>query len=506
MLITDTLKQHSAVHPGKPAMISGDRTVTYKELYSEAKRVASYLLDYKRTCPIGEDYKIAILMKNRVEFLYYFLGAAMAGWIAVPFDTKWSKKELALTLRQVEPQLLVMDKLYAERLPSSIKETQIKIIHYGNGTLSQDGLLDKEDDPLISDQLPFYMGFTSGTTGKPKGFIRSHRSWVKSFEGSQVEFGIQPEEWVLVPGPLAHSTFLYAAVHAFFIGATVVLLDKFSPLKVLDQIKKFPVSVVYMVPTMFEALSLELEEKDIKPEKNQVRAILSAGAKWSPESKQKVSCWFPHAELFEFYGASELSFITVIGPEGNRQKPDSVGRPFHLVKLSIRNEEGKEVKPGEIGKLFVQSPFVFAGYYRNEEETKQVLQDGWATVHDLARQDEEGYIYLIGREKNMIICGGLNVYPEEVESILKQLPEIEEAVVLGETDPYWGEKVIAVVQFKQGMTRMVRDIQTYCRQQLAGYKCPRVIHVMNDIPYTSSGKVARKVLMERLFQNKGVRA
>lgn len=502
MLITDTLINHSTVYPDKPAVISGDRTLTYGELFSEVKPIASYLLEYKRTHPKKDDYKIAILMKNRVEFLYYFLGAAMAGWIAAPFDPKWRKNELEMTVQQVEPQLLVTDKSFADRLSPMMDGQSIQIIIHEEFRPTAVGVLDRVHDQEISDQQAFYMGFTSGTTGRPKGFIRSHRSWLKSFEGSQVEFGIQSHEWVLAPGPLVHSTFLYAAVHALFIGATVILLDKFSPLKVLDQMTRFPVAVVYMVPTMFEALAAELEEKQMRPGENQVRAILSAGAKWSQESKQKVAGWFPHAQLYEFYGASELSFITVIGPEGNREKPDSVGRPFHLVQLSIRDDAGNEVKQGEIGKLYVQSPFVFTGYYRNEEETKQVLQDGWATVHDLARQDQDGFIYLIGREKNMIICGGLNVYPEEVEHVLKQLPEIEEAVVLGEHDSYWGEKVIAVVQFKPGMVRTVRDLQTACRQRLAAYKCPRVIHVMNDIPYTSSGKVARKALMDRLSQIK----
>ncbi len=498
MLITDTLSNHSTVHPDKPAIISGDRTITYKELFIQVNQVASYLQDAKRNHPIGNDKKIAILMKNRVEFLYYFLGAAKAGWIAVPMDPKWSKKELEMALHQYEPQMVVIDESYVDRLPHFMNETQIMIANHEALNLTTDLSLDTLVDQEISDQQPFYMGFTSGTTGRPKGFIRSHRSWVKSFEGSQVEFGILPEEWVLVPGPFVHSTFLYAAVHALFIGATVVLLDKFSPLKVMDQITRFPVTVMYMVPTMFEALAAEIEEEKIKLEKNQIRMILSAGAKWSPESKQKVSCWFPQAHLFEFYGASELSFITVLGPEGNRLKPDSVGRPFHQVNLAIRDDEGNEVKVGEIGKLFVQSPFVFTGYYRNEEETKQVLQDDWATVHDLAWQDEDGYIYLVGREKNMIICGGLNVYPEEVENVLKRMPEIEEAVVFGKPDTYWGEKVIAVIQFKQGQDRKARDIQTNCRKYLAGYKCPRDIHVMKDIPYTSSGKVARKLLMDRL--------
>jgi long-chain acyl-CoA synthetase len=506
MLITEPISMHARHHPFKPAVVSGEAALTYKELYQSSYEVSQVLRAYQRTRPEDLEYKIAILLPNTIEFLQVFLGAAAAGWIAAPFDVKWSAKELQSTLAECEPQLLIVDETFVRFFPSVPSSTRIITINRHDGLskwLNKPG-----DEPpvqhLPQDSEPFYMGFTSGTTGKPKAFIRSHRSWVTSFAGSQAEFGIDSDDHVLVPGPLVHSHFLYASVQAIFTGATVYLLDKFSPVKWIDLTQLYPITMVYMVPTMFEALFSTFEEGQTQISTTcQIRAFLSSGAKWSPASKHKISYWFPEAQLFEFYGASELSFVTVLDPEGNRLKPDSVGRTFHGVNLSIRREDGTEAAVNEVGKLFVQSDMVFSGYYRNEEETSRILQkDGWATVDDLAKRDEDGYIYLVGREKNMIIYGGLNVYPEEVEKAIRQFPSVEEVVVLGIPDEYWGEKIIAVIVLKQGMDVKPRELQIYCREHVSAYKCPREFILMESLPYTTSGKVARsrlkKLVTERI--------
>ena len=506
MLITEPISTYAKQHPHKPAIVSGDNVVTYHELHQSIHQVSEMLQAYAKTQPNNSEskYKIAILLANQFEFLYLFLGAAAAGWIAAPFDVKWNEKELLSTLTDCQPQLLVVDETYSHRLPSIPSTTKVLTINQNRGLEQWKGTSVTEDvehfQSLTTDTTPFYMGFTSGTTGKPKAFIRSHKSWVRSFEGSQVEFGIMSGDHVLVPGPLVHSHFLYASVQAMFSGATVYLLDKFSPAKWIHNTRRYPISIVYMVPTMFEALFSELEGREGKNLDHQIRGFLSSGAKWSPASKQKLSYWFPETHLYEFYGASELSFVTVLDPEGNRYKPDSVGRPFHGTKIQIRREDGTEVSVDEVGKLFVQSEMLFSGYYRNEEETKRVLQDGWATVDDLAKWDQDGFIHMIGREKNMILYGGLNVFPEEVEKVIQQFPLIEEVVVIGIPDEYWGEKIIAVIVLKTGLDVLPRELQAHCREHLSAYKCPRKFIFMDSLPYTTSGKIARSRLKELITE------
>jgi len=330
---------------------------------------------------------------------------------------------------------------------------------------------------------------------------------VKSFKASEIEFGINAADHILVPGPLVHSHFLYAAVHGLYTGATVYLQDKFSAAKMLSCMEQFPLSVVYMVPTMFEALFKAVEDTQEPLPVNCVRALISSGAKWGTQSKHKITNFFPAADLYEFYGASELSFVTVLDPEGNRRKPDSVGRPVHGVDISIRNKDGGEAAVGEVGKLYVRSEYVFMGYYRNPGETRHVLgENGWATVHDMAWRDEDGYVYIAGREKNMMICGGLNIYPEEVERVILQLPEIEEAVVVGVPDQYWGEKIVALVRAKSGMTIRKNVIKRHCRTHLAGYKCPRKVVEVDAFPYTTSGKIARERVKAFLLNRDGTGA
>ncbi|HJV45419.1 MAG TPA: AMP-binding protein [Bacillota bacterium] len=502
MLITSPLIDYAKQQPNKIAIDAGSQKITYREFYDHVEQISHYLTHYRRQNPEAEK-KIAFLLPNRIEFLEVFLGAAMSGWIAIPLDPKWSEQELRVTLENCQPQLLLVDEMFRGRFSNSSKSFSIWVKQDNPWKDLEIESMDEGTNQSVSDQFSFYMGFTSGTTGIPKAFVRSHRSWLQSFEGSRIEFCFTNDDHILVPGPLVHSTFLYAAVHALYMGATVVLLDKFSPNKVIHCLLSFPIDVIYMVPTMFEALTSTMEQREVHLEEYPLRNILSAGAKWSPQSKRKVAEAFPQANLYEFYGASELSFITILGPDGNRRKPDSVGRAFHGVELSIRDENGNDVKTGEVGKLYVRSELVFSGYYRNEEETNHVLvRDGWATVHDLGWIDEEGYLYLVGREKNMIIYGGLNVYPEEVEKVIKLLPEIDEAIVLGKPDKYWGERVMAVVRTKQGMQITDREIQVHCRKFLAHYKCPREMIRIAELPYTSSGKIARKLLMDRILDSR----
>lgn len=190
----------------------------------------------------------------------------------------------------------------------------------------------------------------------------------------------------------------------------------------------------------------------------------------------------------------------MLDPKGNKEKPASVGRPFQGVDISVRDDQGQEVSTGEAGILYVKSRMVFSGYFQNPEATKKVLHDGWATAGDLARLDEDGYVYLVGRGNNMIITGGLNVHPEEIERVVLQMPEVKEAVALGIPDEYWGERVILAAILNPRQQVQKRELRAYCRSRLPIFKRPRQVHIFEQFPYTSSGKVARKELREIILK------
>ncbi|OOE14621.1 AMP-binding protein [Fictibacillus arsenicus] len=488
MLITDTIQNSALLYPEKTAIQMGDERISYQELNKNVKKIASFF----RKQPFEESQgKAALYLPNGIDFLQYFLGAISAGWISIPLDLKMKERELEERLKQSKPDLII-----------TTQELQSKINHKGTKltlvSTIDDSIPTEEFKSTTTDETLFYMGFTSGSTGIPKCFVRSHRSWVKSFACSKKDFGLIEIDTVLVPGPLVHSLFLYAAISTLYLGGTVKLLPKFSAAQTLKEIEIDEISALYAVPTMLAALTKEMDDQNETP---RLKRIISSGAKWEPGLKDKINTLFPKTELFEFYGASELSFVSFINHRADIQKPLSVGRPFHNVELSIRKDEN-EVEPGEIGTLYVKSEMLFSHYLNRPDANKEVWDDGWLTVGDLAKLDEEGDLYIIGRSNNMIISGGQNVYPEEIENVLHSLEGIEEAVVFGMPDSYWGEKISAAVIVNENSGLTTRDIQRFCRKHISTFKVPKHIIFTKEFPYTSSGKIARSKVKE--FYTQGV--
>lgn len=512
MLITDKIKELAIKQPSKTSVVIGTMRLSYQELNSRINKICNSLIEYEYDGQLNDI--IAILLDNSLELLEFFLAGAKVGWISAILDPKWSVKHLDECINDCKPKVVVVDEANFVRLKNIPRATQVVIVGVvselfsgGNVVYYSSWVADAfEEEPKIlasTDDL-FYMGYTSGTTGRPKGFVRTHQSWIKSFEVSTKRFELHADDRIFAPGPLVHSLSIYAAAHTLYLGGIFYLLPKFDAASVLDTIESNSITCIYLVPTMFEAIYRNASEQTKPVYATSLRRIISSGDKWKPDSKQKVKSIFPNVGLYEFYGASELSFVTILDPEGNRRKPDSVGTPVNNIEIEIRDSFGQRVQTGDPGQLYVKSKMVFAGYYNNFKETEEVLQGAWASVGDIARQDKEGFIYIVGRKKNMLISGGLNIYPEEVEQTLLTLPQIEEAIVTGIPDAYWGQKVVALISVSPGNTIEDRDIKSFCREHLATYKYPREIIRMDSFPYTTSGKINRQkvneLLLERMSQ------
>lgn len=510
MLITDPIDFSAYHHPQKIAIVTAQATVTYAELSASINQTANALLALTNSDAVSEQKKVAVLLDNSLELLQVFLAAAKIGWLSLIFDPKWTVKDLNVLLAEIRPGILVIHDTYQGRIEQSAEQTHVIVVPTSGETASVEPTREfsqwlqsySSAEPAMQAQEEdtFYVGYTSGTTGKPKGFVRTHRSWVESFRMSNAAFRIDADHHVLAPGPLVHSLSLYAATATLFAGATVHIVQKFTAQNVLDVIFAQSITDLYVVPTMFEALYEEsLKRSQSQATTSSVRGIISTGDKWSALSKQKVKMVFPGASLFEFYGASELSFVTILDPDGNQRRPDSVGKPVENVTISIRDAEGKEVQRGEAGTLYVQSPMLFAGYYMGSAIASESNENGWATVGDIAKQDEEGFVYIVGRKNNMLISGGLNIYPQEIEEVLVQIPSIHEALVIGVPDTHWGEKIVALVKLKPEATLEEDTVKMYCRDHLAIYKCPKEIRQVEAFSYTQSGKIARQVMREQFI-------
>ncbi|MBG9549728.1 AMP-binding protein [Bacillus firmus] len=473
--ITANIKKFAEESPDKAAIISKSQTLSYKEWSSLLCKTANWL----HSLPVANK-TAAILLPNGIPFLQLFTGASMAGWKAAPFDLKWTAEELSQRIEISNPTIVITGKEYYD---------QISRLH--PFVLTWEDAMEEISTQSTSfhtdseNNRPFYMGFTSGTTGSPKAFIRSHKSWAASFKVNEHDFKMNEKEHVLIPGALIHSHFLYGAVSTLCTGGTVYLLDKFNAALALFYIEERPISALYTVPTMVSAI---LKEKRIieKPVK-----IISSGAKWDETSKQEISKIFPQLSMIEFYGASELSYVTFLADE---DKAGSVGKPCHGVEIEIRGTDGRKLAPYEIGKIFVRSELIFDGYLSNETIHSIQDQDGWATVDDMGYVDDKGYLYISGREKNMILYGAINIFPEEIEKVISLQPDVEEVAVIGLEDQYWGQIAAAIIKGKTDTLELKR----LCKKHLASYKVPRKWIFTEEMPYTAGGKIARAQLKDSI--------
>lgn len=487
-MIGEDVKNHAHTQPHKIAIQCEDNQITYHQLQNEIHSLQNRL-SYLFTDLKGK--RIAFLMKNSIEWMEMFLAISSSGAIAIPIDQKWGQNQIDALLGDCSPDLLVYDASLLKPILCS-KRTNIYTLEQFHAIPQQDRCFIQK---LKREDL-FYIGYTSGTTGSPKGFMRTHSSWASCFSCGKEVFSLSKDSKVLSPGPFVHSHFLYASVQALHIGCTLHILPSFESSNVWELIEKENISVLYVVPTMLEALKRSYMENDTLS----VEKIISSGARWSQEAKRSTQKLFPTTVLYEFFGASELSFIAFKKIDA-QQEDRSIGLPFPEVEISVRSENGNETEINEIGSLYVKSPWTFSGYLNRPEETSNVFNNGWATVGDLARKGEDGQIYLVGRKQNMIISGGLNIYPEEVEIILNQHPSIKEAIVIGIEDSYWGEQVVAIYVEKEEKSNTMEPYQNYCRQHLPRYKCPKQFINVNNFPYTSSGKIARHTLKQMIETN-----
>lgn len=439
---------------------------------------------------------VAILAGNRIEFVEVLLGALYAGCVPVLLDPKWKTNVLTEAFEKCGPRIL-----FAESLSGlSLKENETPTVRLGfsesGPAASYAAWLSsfEKSEGSISFNEKLFIGYTSGTTGSPKAYSRTHQSWIRSFEASAEAFRLSEREHVCAPGPFIHSLTLFALMHALYNGSTFHMLERFDAAKLLDLCTDFPGMALHVVPAMIDALTtFVLDTQRHAP----IGALISSGSSWSERSKQRCRELFPAAELYEYYGSSEASYISY----RDARKPDrsgALGRPFKGVDLSIRDEYSREVLPGQIGQLYVRSDMVFTGYEPSEENPNVFSQEGWLRTGDEVFGDAENGLYLAGRSGDLIKSGGLKVFPEEVEAVLQRIPEIEQAVVFGESDERWGEQVAAAVRWRSAQHRLTLDeIRLLCSEHLENYKIPKRLIDTDHFPYTNSGKIARRQLRKQ---------
>ena len=487
--------------PDKTFIYFEDKDYSYSDLYTHVGRVAGAL----QAWGLRKGERVALFLENSPSFVAAYLGTLWLGGVVVLVNTRYRETELRHLLSDSGTRLVVTDAEGAVELESVLGETSVeRVVQIGQSLIDDDEvwrdlapsppLLSPAD--LNSDNLVL-IGYTSGTTGRAKGATLTHGNFVSNSRAVTEAWGWTAADHLLLVLPLFHLHGLGVGLHGTLVqGSSLTLKRTFDTADVLNELREGQVTMFFGVPTMVSRLLEEARQRGLKREEvNGLRLLVSGSAPLSPETMQGVEEAFG-LRILERYGMTE-TIMNLGNPLMGERKAGSVGVPFAGVEVRIVNSENKVVPQGETGELQLRGPNVTKGYWNKPSETEASFVDGWFKTGDLGFVDEDGYYTISGRAKELIISGGFNVYPREVEEVLAQHEAVQEVAVLGLSDEDLGEKVVAAVVASQEVE--VAELRAFCGAKLAGFKKPKEVYFVEELPRNALGKVQKHVLRERLL-------
>ncbi len=493
--LADGIRSAMYRNPGKIALQEGKRSCDYHSLVDRIDRVSQAIVS---DSDLVAGNHAAILAGNCIEFVEVIAGAAQVGVPMATVNPRLSAAEVAQICDNAEALVLFVDQAHAEMARDIEFVSVSRIIEFGT---EYDNWLANarpiQSPPLVPEWDVFTIPYTSGTTGRPKGVMVSHRSRMLTLFGMAMEYGCySPDDRFLAIAPMCHGAGLAFSLAPLFFGGYAQIVQVFDPEEVLRALKQDGMTGVFMVPTHFHGI-FALDEKVLaanRPER--LNAIISNAAPLAQATKERIVGYFGEGLLHETYGSTEAGIVTNLRPADQLVKEKCVGQPFPETMVRLLGEDGQECAPDEVGELFSLSPYLFNGYWNLPEETAAAFRDGWCTVGDLARRDEEGYVYLVDRKKDMVITGGVNVYPREIEEVLIRHPAVSDVAVIGVPDERWGERLKAFVVLQPTQALDTDAMIEYCEGQLARFKVPRDLQCIDVLPRNAGGKVLKTELRQ----------
>jgi acyl-CoA synthetase (AMP-forming)/AMP-acid ligase II len=510
----DVLAVHAGSQPDKVAVIvdgsGGARpsVTTFGELNEMVNRLAHALV--ATGAQPGE--RLVWCGPNSLEVLATIHAARKLGLVAVPLSYRFNAEEMAYVIDNSDATTVVVDAEQAGLVASIRAEIPKVRAVVGFGGDVPEGVT-RWDDALAAQPTHEPQGgdpseagaamiYTSGTTGKPKGALRTSTDRDLVF-ALLAELNLLHENSVhLTTGPLYHSGPLAFATLAHNLAAPIVVLRKFDPVRWLALVKEHRVTNTFSAPTQLKRI-VSLPDAELAQADMSSMVTLIANAAPVPYAlKQEVVAKLGDGFLYEVYGSTELGVDTVLKPADQLRKPGSCGKPYGSVQVRIVKDDGSIAGPNEPGELFVSSTLAMDGYHRTEQQLTELDDHAWKSVGDVAYVDDEGYVYICDRKKDMIISGGVNIYPAEIEAVLHEYPDLIDCAVFGIPDDEWGERVHAIVQPKPGVTIDVDALRAFVEPKLANYKRPREYEVRDALPRTDSGKLLKRVLRDEYWQDR----
>jgi long-chain acyl-CoA synthetase len=510
MTVGDMLLRNANKFPEKVAVMYEGITLNYRALNERVNRLANALLNKR----LKKGDRIGVLIHNSHQFIEVYFAAAKTGSVFCPYNNHLKGVELKEIINYSAPRFLLFDEDYGDVLESikgelssiesyvCLQEPRWPFAEGYEGMISSGK--NREPGKRVRDEDVMSIFFTAGTTGKPKGAMRTHRHVVANAITGVIELKAEYDERVLISFPMYHISCEDNITRHTFMPNTIVIKREgaFNPEEILRLMEGQRITRCQLVPTMLHALlqSPNIDKYDL----GSLRLILYAGAPMPVEllkrALERFRCGFA-----QLYGQTESGpLMTILKPEdhvleGSERRVArlaSAGRPVVSYEIRVVDELDRDVGAGEVGEIIAKSEAMMKGYWNLPAATEEKLNGGWLRTGDLGRFDEEGYLYVVERKNDMIISGGVNIYPREIEEVLYQHPAILEASVIGVADAYWGESVKAVVVLRPGMTVSADDVVKFCGERLAGFKKPKSVDFWTDLPKSPQGKILKKTIRE----------
>ncbi|WP_342431384.1 long-chain fatty acid--CoA ligase [Neobacillus sp. FSL H8-0543] len=502
LLVDEMLIRSARKFPNKIAIIDNEVRMTYQLLQSRVSNLAGWF----QSQGIKKGEKVALLLYNSIEYTECLFALAKIGAVAVPVNFRLQKLEFEYILDNSDAKMLVAHHDFTsviEQIRPNLPLLEEVIIvddrvekahsHYDYYAIFDNAFIPRLEE--LKDDDDFIIVYTSGTTGKPKGAVLTHKNVFMNAVNMDLECGLTKDEVQIITTPLFHIGGISALTMLMLVGGTSILHKKFDPEHILQTFDKEKVTYAFMVPSMWNIL-LEVpsfKEYNVKS----LRIICTAAASTPLELKKKLMKSFPNVGVFDTFGHTELSASTAtLKASDSLLKTGSVGLPYSNVEVRVVDENMVDVQPGEVGEIIYRGPTTMKEYYNNPEATKETLRGGWLHSGDLVMVDHDGYLTVVDRKKDMIISGGENIYPKEIEEVLYTHPDILEAAVVGVPDEKWGETVKAFVVTRNGKTLTEQEVVEYCTERIARYKKPHYVEFINELPRNGSGKILKTALRD----------